>query len=108
MQAIITGQIEALLKKSHRKLTANNNYTPARISCGDELFSNGIFEFNITRMLEFIHHNEADIELVDIAVEKYQAEAFSSINEDHVQSVDISSPIVLIEINPERYTVVDG
>jgi hypothetical protein len=96
------------LKKSHRKLSANNNYIPAGISCGDELFPNGIFEFNITRMIEFIRSNEADIELVDIVVEKYHAEAFSSINEDHIQSVDLSSPIVLVEINPERYAVVDG
>jgi len=31
-----------------------------------------------------------------------------SINEDHIDSVDISTPIILAEISPGRYNVIDG
>jgi len=33
---------------------------------------------------------------------------FASINEDHVRSVDITIPCIQVEINPDRYTVIDG
>jgi hypothetical protein len=32
----------------------------------------------------------------------------SRLNESHVDSVDISSPIILAEISPGRYNVIDG
>jgi hypothetical protein len=36
------------------KLKIIKKFTPCPIDDGDELFPNGIFEFNITKMLSFI------------------------------------------------------
>ena len=45
-------------KQSHpRTLTPDSNFTPAEIREGDEYFINGIFEFNITMMIEHIRSN---------------------------------------------------
>ena len=40
-----------------RHMTPDKNFTPLPLSEGDELFPNGIFEFNITKMMAYI---EAD------------------------------------------------
>jgi hypothetical protein len=34
--------------------------------------------------------------------------AFSSISESHVESVEVSKPVILAEICPERYNLIDG
>lgn len=33
---------------------------------------------------------------------------FSSINESHVESVDIHKPVILAEISPGRFNLIDG
>jgi hypothetical protein len=45
---------------------------PASVDEGDELFLNGIFEFNITKMLQFINDNKDKIVLESIAVKDYR------------------------------------
>jgi len=44
---------------------------------------------------------------VEVAVEDFYKD-FSSINESHVDSVDISLPVLLAEISPGRYNLIDG
>ena len=80
-------------------LRMNDNFTPCPVAAGDELFPNGIFVFNITKMTEYIHKNPDSIVLEEVAVSDFPR-AFSSINESHVESVEISKPVVLAEISP--------
>ena len=40
--------------QSAKKLKADDNFTPCPINDGDELYPNGIFVFNITKMLSFL------------------------------------------------------
>ena len=35
----------------------DNDFTPCPVAIGDELFPNGIFEFNITKMIEYIQED---------------------------------------------------
>jgi len=74
---------------------------------GDELYPNGIFEFNITEILKFIQKNPDIITLEEVTVRDF-FHSFSSINESHMESVDISQPVLLAEISPGRYNVIDG
>lgn len=90
-----------------QKLKINKNFVPAKTNAGDELFPNGIFLFNINRMLEFIELNKNDIVIENIDAEEYHF-TFSIINEDHIDSVDITKPVILIEINPGIYNLIDG
>lgn len=88
-------------------LKNDSKFTPCLADIGDELYRNGIFEFNITKMLNFIEHNKGNFKRQPFAVKDSPA-SFSSIKKTHVASVDVSKPIILIELSPTRYTVIDG
>lgn len=88
------------------KLKIDNAFIPCPVADGDELFPNGIFEFNITKMIEHIQNNP-DFVIEDVDVDNILT-GFSSINESHVNSVNISNPVILAEISPGRYNVIDG
>jgi len=89
------------------KLKAQSNFVPCPVADGDELFPNGIFVFNITKMLEYIQENPDDLILEEVAVSNFN-ERFSSINESHMDSVEISQPVILAEISPGHYNLIDG
>ena len=58
-------------------------------------------------MLESIRDNNDKIELVEVTVADFPRE-FSSIDEEHVDSVDVSQSVLLAEISPGRYNLIDG
>jgi hypothetical protein len=88
-------------------LKRDNNFTPCPVATGDELFPNGIFVFNITKIIEYINKNPDNITLEEVAVSDF-FKGFSSINESYVDSVEISIPVILAEISPGRYNLIDG
>ena len=88
-------------------LTPDARFNPCPVHDGDELFPNGIFVFNVTRMLEYIGNNPADVDPVEVTVSDL-AQGLSSLKEPYVQSVDISLPVVLAEISPGQYNLIDG
>lgn len=90
-----------------KMLKVDNDFTPCPVDSGDELFPNGIFEFNVTKMLEYIRKNPDDITLEEVAVSD-SFKDFSSINESHMGSVEISRPVILVEISPGQYNLIDG
>ena len=89
------------------KLKIDNNFTPCPAIAGDEMRANGIFVFNITKMSEYIKNNLDSIMLQKITVKDF-LESFLSINESHMETVDISQPIILAEIAPDQHNVLDG
>lgn len=93
--------------QSAEKLKADKNFMPCPVAEGDELYPNGIFVFNITKMLEYIRTHSDEIGLTEAAVADFPR-AFSSVDESYVDSVDISQPAVLAEISPGRYNLIDG
>ena len=90
-----------------KKLKADKDFAPTPVNDGDELYPNGIFVFNITKMIEHITENPNEYEPVAVDVDDF-SEAFSSIKESHVDSVDISRPVILAEIAPGYYNLIDG
>lgn len=58
-------------------------------------------------MLEHIHKNPDEFAIEEVAVCDFSS-AFSSINESHMDSVEISQPVILAEIAPGRYNLIDG
>ena len=90
-----------------KKLKVDNNFSPFPVATGDELFPNGIFVFNIKKMLEYIQKKSDDITLEEVAVSDF-FEGFSSINESHMDSVEISQPVIMAEISPRQYNLIDG
>ena len=90
-----------------KKLKVDNDFIPCSVDTGDELFPNGIFVFNITKMIEYIKKNPDSITLEEVAVSDF-FEVFSSLNKAHVDSVEIFQPVILAEISLGKYNLIDG
>jgi len=90
-----------------RKLAIDSAFVPCPAEDGDEIYPNGIFHFNITKMLEHINQNPGQYLLEEIPLENLSLFS-SSLNEDYVSIADITQPIILAEISPGRYVVIDG
>ncbi len=90
-----------------RLLKIDEDFTPCSVADGDELFPNGIFVFNITKIIEFIQKNSDCILCVEVAVSDFCRD-FSSIDECHVETVDIFKPVILAEISPGIFNLIDG
>ena len=90
-----------------RSFHPDSNFTPAELREGDEYFVNGIFEFNITRMIEHIKSNPEIFIPEKVSVSEFYND-FSVIDEEYIDSVIINEPVILAEIAPDRYNLIDG
>ena len=91
------------------KLKLDRTFQPCSEAPGDELYPNGTFVFNITRLLAFVEtHPHAfpvgSVSLADIpdygGADRLDAEA--------IRNADLRRPILLAEISPGHYNVIDG
>jgi len=89
-----------------RKLKTNRRFTPCPIDDEDELYPNGIFVFNITKMAEYILKN-LNITCEEVLVKDFIS-SFAKCNESHLPAVDVTKPVILAEIAPGRFNVIDG
>ena len=94
-------------KKKSRLLSVDKNYMPASENEDDELFPNGIFVFNITKMVEYVRKHRDEMPLESIEVKEY-TRGLSVLTESHIDKTDITAPLILAEISPSRYNVIDG
>jgi hypothetical protein len=90
-----------------KRLRINDHFEPCPLADGDELYPNGIFVFNITRMTEYIQENPGNVALEEMAVSDFP-KASSSLDESYVDSVEVTRPVLLAEISPGRYNLIDG
>jgi hypothetical protein len=90
------------------RLNLDPCFRPCEALEGDEIYPNGIFEFNITRLLAHIgaagRFRAELIALDDIPHPGNSAE----LNELAIGAADLSRPVILAEIAPERYNLIDG
>jgi hypothetical protein len=93
--------------KSARTLKLLKDFSPCPVKNGDEIYANGIFQFNISKMVDFIHSNLTDFAREDVSVDDFPEE-FSSINEEHMDNVQLGEPVILAEIAPGQYNLIDG
>ena len=91
-----------------RKMKAKKNFQPLLKDVGDEFYPNGVFEFNITKLLIFIKNNQNIFRPEKISVKSIRGFPSQNLNELTIQAANIAEPIVLAEIAPERYNVIDG
>lgn len=90
------------------RLKVDPLFRPCEAREGDEFYPNGLFEFNITRLLNHI-----------VAVSRFQAELVglrdmpyagtgANLNELTIGTADLSRPVILAEIAPGQYNLIDG
>jgi len=94
-------------KSDPRTLIPEKDFIPTEIGDDDEYFPNGIFEFNITRLKQHIKSNPEIFTPENISVMKFNND-FSDIDEDYIDSVNFYEPVILAEIAPGRYNLIDG
>ena len=92
---------------SAKKLKIDADFIPCPTEKGDELYPNGIFVFNITKMIKYIQASSNNIDLVDIAVSDFPHRS-PYINESYLDSVSLSQPAIIAEISPGHYNLIDG
>ena len=90
------------------RLKRDKKFQPCLIESGDEHYANGIFEFNITRLLAFIDSCQGRFPVESVRVDEFPAFGSSHLNEETVRNADLSRPILLAEIAPGRFNVIDG
>lgn len=88
-------------------LKYDESFIPCPVSEDDELFRNGIFEFNITCMIRYLEHENAAIAVTEFDVDNYYR-GFSSLNESHIDSANLDKPVIVAEISPGNYNLIDG
>jgi len=92
-----------------RKLKLDKNYIPIPANKGDEIYRNGIFNFNISKMLEHITTGKLDAKEEIINVSEWVKKHFhGSVNEEHMPTVDITKPVLQAEIRPGVFEIIDG
>ena len=101
----LTSELREGMSGVRRKLKIDSRFTPCSVEDGDEMYPNGIFVFNITKMTEYIMHSRIPCEEVQV---RDFSRGSSKFKEDHLPAVDINRPIIIAEISPDRYNVIDG
>ena len=87
-----------------RKLKISKRFTPCPVDDGDEMYPNGIFVFNISKMTDYIKSSGLLCE--EIRIKDYQNH--SNFNEEHLPTVDLTKPVIIAEISPGHFSVIDG
>jgi ParB-like nuclease domain len=90
------------------KLKLGRQFAPCPVEEGDEAYPNGIFEFNVSRLLSFIDAHVDRFPIEFIAVADIPDYGGAGLDEESVRSADLSRPILMAEIPPGRYNVIDG
>ncbi len=90
------------------KFKINKKFNALPVDDGDEFFRNGIFEFNITKLLAYIKARPLQFPVEQVLVKKYAIWESKTLNEATVEAANLENPIVLGEISPGSFNVIDG
>lgn len=88
-------------------LSVDEDFVPCPVEDGDELFPNGVFVFNVTRILAHLARHPERAPLTSVSVGSFPRWA-GDLDDAYVEAADLARPIVLAEIAPGRYNVIDG
>jgi hypothetical protein len=88
-------------------IQADPTFVPCPVDDGDELFPNGIFVFNVTRILEHVARHPAEVALVQVSVRSFPRWERPLVDA-HVEAADLARPVLLAEIAPGSFNLIDG
>ncbi|MBJ15939.1 MAG: hypothetical protein CMF38_04830 [Legionellaceae bacterium] len=84
------------------------NFEPLPPDDGDEFYPNGIFEFNITKLTHYISTNQDIFQAEQVIVSTIPSYSTTHLNEDTIMTADLAVPIIMAEISPDQFNVIDG
>jgi len=70
---------------------------------GDEVYSSGIFSFNISALLEAIEHEQIAAQKLTAGVNQLEpfASSIAKLNPDYINEADITRPLIFLEMAPD-------
>lgn len=75
---------------------------------GDEFRRNGIFEFNVTKLFAHVKAHPDAFAPEQIMLDTLYVSSDAGLDEETIQRADTKSPILLAEIAPGGFNVIDG
>lgn len=91
-----------------RKFKLMKSFQPCAVATDDELYPNGIFEFNVTKLIAFVRANPDKFPIEEVDVEEVRWGDSDDLDEATIQAANLSNPIILAEISPDNFNVIDG
>ena len=90
-----------------QRIKYDTGFVPCHADSGDEVFRNGFFVFNISKLSAYLQSDDSDVLLEEVQTNTFPAE-FSTINENHLNSVSLEQPVIIVKIAPQSYNLIDG
>lgn len=90
------------------RLALDPHFRPCEAQAGEEIYPNGIFEFNISRLLTYIGTSGKFHTEPPLLAEIHYGGTSPGLNELTIAAADLSRPVILAEISPYRYSLIDG
>lgn len=84
------------------------SFKPLPSEEGEEFYPNGVFVFNISKLIQYIDDNHEIFQTEQILVNALQSFSSPNLNEATVKTADLSVPIIMAEISPDQFNVIDG
>jgi hypothetical protein len=106
--AASTNQASGSTNSLPAKMKLSRAFEPCPFDSGDEMFCNGIFEFNITRFMAFIETHPHRFPIEAVAVASIPNYGGSHLDQTTIAAADLSRPLLFAEIAPGRFNLIDG
>jgi len=90
------------------ELKVDKTFQPCPVEPDDELFPNGIFEFNITRLLAFVEADVGRFPIERIEIDGIPNYGGKNLDVETIDTAHLLRPIILAEISPGLFSVIDG
>lgn len=90
------------------KLRRDRKFQPCTPEAGEELYPNGIFVFNVSRLLAFVQAHADGFPIEQVEITNFPDYVGAHLNEAAILAADLSRPILLAEVAPGHYNVIDG
>lgn len=90
------------------KLKLSPSFEPCPVEGGEEVFRNGIFEFNVTRLMAFIEARPDRFPRETVAVASTPNYGDARLDQTTIAAADITRPVLFAEIAPGRFNLIDG
>ena len=94
-------------KKHPREITRDAAFAPCAVDEDDEIFRNGRFHFNITKLMAFLIEPASGHAAALVEIKGFFSGALG-LDPETIENADLDRPIILAEIAPEMFSVIDG
>ena len=89
-------------------MARDERFVPMPKVAGEEYFVNGIFEFNITQLIAYINDHPTEYAREKVALTDLGSFGIDRLDEQTISKADLEMPVVLAEISPGNYNLIDG